>query len=123
FSLKTQHGEIKRIGNSWYGRWYENVIENGQTVRKRRFVKLCDADDRYRTKADVRPLLTEKLRALNEGRTDARSSLTLAAFVSEYYEPYARGSLKHSTVHGYSKLWEALSPRVGEVRLRDFRTV
>jgi len=51
-------------------------------------------DDRYRTKADVRPLLAEKLRALNEGRTDARSSLTLATFVAEYYEPYARGSLK-----------------------------
>jgi len=122
--LKTQNGEIKRIGNSWYGRWYEDVIENGQTVRKRRFEKLCDVDDRYRTKTDVRPLLAAKLRALNEGRTDARSSLTLAAFVSEYYDPYIRENLKPSTVHGYSKLWEdALCPRVGEIRLRDFKTV
>jgi integrase len=121
--LKIQSGTIKRIGGSWYGRWREDVIEKGRTVRKQRFLKLCEVDDRYRTKADVRPLLAEKLRALNEGRTDARSSLTLAAFFGEYYEPYARGSLKPSTVHGYSKLWEALSPRVGEVRLRDFRTV
>ena len=122
--MKTQNGEIKRIGNSWYGRWYEDVIENGQTVRKRRFEKLCDVDDRYRTKTDVRPLLAAKLRALNEGRTDARSSLTLAAFVSEYYDPYIRENLKPSTVHGYSKLWEdALCPRVGEIRLRDFKTV
>ncbi|HKV23143.1 MAG TPA: site-specific integrase [Candidatus Acidoferrum sp.] len=121
--MKTQSGTIKRIGGSWYGRWREDVIENGRTVRKQRFLKLCEVDDRYRTKADVRPLLAEKLRALNEGRTDARSSLTLVAFVGEYYEPYTRGSLKPSTVHGYSKLWEALSPRVGEVRLRDFRTV
>ena len=121
--MKTQSGTIKRIGGSWYGRWREDVIENGRIVRKQRFLKLCEVDDRYRTKADVRPLLAEKLRALNEGRTDARSSLTLAAFVGEYYEPYTRGSLKPSTVHGYSKLWEALSPRVGEVRLRDFRTV
>ncbi len=122
--MKTQNGEIKRIGNSWYGRWYEDVIENGQTVRKRRFEKLCDVDDRYRTKTDVRPLLAAKLRALNEGRTDARSSLTLAAFVSEYYDPYIRENLKPSTVHGYSKLLEdALCPRVGEIRLRDFKTV
>lgn len=121
--MKTQSGTIKRIGGGWYGRWREDVIENGRTVRKQRFLKLCEVDDRYRTKADVRPLLAEKLRALNEGRTDARSSLTLVAFVGEYYEPYTRGSLKPSTVHGYSKLWEALSPRVGEVRLRDFRTV
>src|SRR6266404_4432715 len=122
--MNTQNGEVIKIGKSWYGRWYENVIENGQTVRKRRFVKLCDVDDRYRTKADVRPLLAEKLRSLNEGKTDARSSLTLAAFVSEYYDPYIRENLKPSTVHGYSKLLEdALCPRVGEIRLRDFKTV
>jgi integrase len=122
--LKTQNGSIKRIGGSWYGIWREDVIENGQTVRKQRFQKLCDVDDRYRTKADVRPLLAERLRALNEGRTDARSSLTLAAFVSEHYEPYSRENFKPSTVHGYSKLWkDALCPRVGEIRLRDFKTV
>jgi integrase len=121
--MKTQTGEIIRIGKGWYGRWYENVIKNGQTARKRRFAKLCDVDDRYRTKADVRPLLAEKLRALNEGRTDARSSLTLATFVSEHYDSYARENFKPSTVHGYSKLWrDALCPRVGEIRLRDFKT-
>jgi integrase len=122
--LKTQIGEIKKVGRSWYGRWYENVIKNGQTVRKRRFVKLCDVDDRYRIKSDVGPLLAEKLRALNEGRADARSSLTLATFVAEHYDLYARENFKPSTVHGYSKLWRsALCPRVGEVRLRDFKTV
>jgi len=122
--MKTQNGTIKRLGRSWYGRWREDVIENGQTVRKQRFEKLCDVDDRYRAKADVRPLLDDRLRALNEGRTDARSSLTLALFVSEYYDPYARENFKPSTVHGYSKLWrDALCPRVGEIRLRDFKTV
>jgi integrase len=121
--LKTQSGSIKRIGGSWYGRWREDVIENGQIVRKQRFEKLCEVDDRYRTKADVRPLLAEKLRSLNECRIDARSSLTLATFVREHYEPYARENFKPSTVHGYSKLWkDALCPRVGEIRLRDFRT-
>src|SRR6267378_3417278 len=122
--MKTQNGTIKRLGKSWYGRWREDVIENGQTVRKQRFEKLCDVDDRYRAKADVRPLLADKLRALNEGRTDARSSLTLALFVNEYYDPYSRENFKPSTVHGYSKLWrDVLCPQVGEIRLRDFKTV
>ncbi len=121
--MKTQTGTIKRIGGSWYGRWREDVIENGQTVRKQQFEKLCGVDDRYRTKADVRPLLADKLRSLNEGRMDARSSLTLAAFVNEYYDPYARENFKPSTIHGYSKLWkDALCARVGQIRLRDFRT-
>jgi hypothetical protein len=96
--MKTQNGTIKRLGRSWYGRWREDVIENGQTVRKQRFEKLCDVDDRYRAKADVRPLLADKLRALNEGRTDARSSLTLALFVSEYYDPYARENFSHTSL-------------------------
>lgn len=104
--MRTQHGTIKRIGRSWYGRWREDVIENGQTVRKQRFEKLCDVDDRYRTKTDVRPLLAEKLRESNEGRTDARSSLTLAAFVTDFYLPYGRENLKPSTIHGYTKLWK-----------------
>jgi integrase len=122
--MRTQNGTIKRIGPSWYGRWREDVIENGQTVRKQRFEKLCDVDDRYRTKADVRPLLTEKLQASNEGRTDARSSLTLATFVSDFYLPYGRENLKPSTIHGYTKLWrDALCSYVGEIRLRDFKTV
>src|SRR5215470_751373 len=121
--MRTQTGTIKRVGRSWYGRWRENAIVNGQLTRQQRFVKLSDVDDRYRCKADVRPLLAEKLRALNEGKTDARSSFTLATFVAEYYEPYVRENLKPSTTHGYTKLWENLSPRVGGIRLRDFKTV
>jgi integrase len=122
--IKTQSGTIKRLGKSWYGRWREDAIVDGQIQRVQKFVKLAEFDDRYRTKADVRPLLDEKLRPLNEGRSDARSTLTLALFVSEYYLPYGRESFKPSTIHGYTKLWrDALCPRVGEIRLRDFKTV
>src|SRR5450432_3800688 len=121
--MKTQNGTIQRIGKSWYGRWREDAIVGGKIQRVQRFVKLAEFDDRYRAKADVRPLLAEKLSALNEGRTDARGTLSLALFVSEYYEPYARENLKPSTVNGYTKLWDVLCPRVGEIRLRDFKTV
>jgi integrase len=121
--VKTQNGTIKRIGKSWYGRWREDAIVEGKIQRVQRFVKLAEFDDRYRAKADVRPLLAEKLSALNEGRTDARGTLTLALFVTEFYEPYARENLKPSTVNGYTKLWDVLCPRVGEIRLRDFKTV
>ena len=100
----------------------EDAIVEGKIQRKQRFVKLAESDDRYRAKADVRPLLAEKLSALNEGRTDARGTLTLALFVSEYYEPYTRENLKPSTVNGY-RLVDVLCPRVGEIRLRDFKTV
>lgn len=122
--MKTQNGTIKKIGRSWYGRWREDAIVDGKVKRVQKFEKLADVDDRYRSKVDVRPLLAERLRALNEGRADVRSTLSLADFVSEFYMPYARESFKPSTVHGYSKLWkDSLSTRVGEIRLRDFKTV
>ena len=87
----------------------EDAIVEGKIQRLQRFVKLAELDDRYRAKADVRPLLAEKLSALNEGRTDARGTLTLALFVAEFYEPYARENLKPSTVNGYTKLWDVLA--------------
>jgi hypothetical protein len=55
--VKTQNGTIKRIGKSWYGRWREDAIVEGKVQRVQRFVKLAEFDDRYRAKADVRPLL------------------------------------------------------------------
>lgn len=122
--MKTQNGTIKKIGRSWYGRWREDTLVDGQVKRVQKFEKLAEVDDRYRSKADVRPLLADRLRALNEGRADARSTLSLKAFVDEYYLPYAKETFKPSTLHGYSKLWkDSLCARVGEVRLRDFKTV
>src|SRR5580704_15348792 len=63
---------------SWYGRWREDVIENGVVVRKQRSAKLADVCDRYRTKVDVRPLLEERLRPLNERKLTAACTLSLA---------------------------------------------
>lgn len=122
--MRTHHGTIKRVGRSWYGRWREDVIVNGELRRLQRFVKLCDFDDRYRTQADVRPILNERLLVINKGKSDASSSITLTTFVSEFYDPYVRENFKPSTAHGYFKLWKgAICPRVGHIRLRDFRTV
>jgi integrase len=122
--VKTQNGTTKKIGRSWYGRWREDALVDGQVKRVQKFEKLAEVDDRYRTKADVRPLLADRLRALNEGRADARSTLSLSTFVDEYYLRYAKETFKPSTLHGYSKLWkDSLCARVGEIRLRDFKTV
>ena len=121
---RQQTGYIWRVGNSWFGRWREDVLEDGKVVRRQRSKRLADYCDRYKTERDVQPLLDEILRPLNEGRADVQSTLTLASFVGDFYLPYVRENLKPSTYHGYVKLWrDALAPRVGEIRLRDFRTV
>ena len=121
---KHQEGYIWRQGRSWYGRWREDVLEQGQVVRKQRSAKLADVCDRYRSKPDVRPLLAEKLRPINESRTRPEGTLPVADFVESFYFPFVEENFKPSTVMGYKTLWEIyLAPRLGRIVLRDFRTV
>lgn len=121
---RQQHGYIWKAGRNWYGRWREDVLEDGQVVRKQRSAKLADVCDRYRSKADVRPLLADRLRPINERRTRPESTLPVAEFVENYYMPFVEENFKPSTVAGYKHLWEHyLAPRLTRLVMRDFRTV
>jgi integrase len=121
---RHQEGYVWKVGRSWFGRWREDVLEDGHLIRKQRSAKLADVCDRYRSKADVRPLLAEKLRPINEGRTRPESTLPVAEFIENYYLPFVEENFKPSTVAGYKHLWgHYLSPRLRKTALRDFRTV
>jgi len=121
---RQQSGYIWKVGGSWYGRWRDDVLEDGQIVRKQRSAKLADYCDRYRSKADVRSLLAEKLRPINEGRTRPEGTLPVAEFVESFYLPFVEENFKPSTATGYKTLWETyVAARLGKTVLRDFRTV
>jgi integrase len=121
---RQQTGYIWKVGGSWYGRWRDNVVEGGRVVRKQRSAKLADVCDRYRTKADVRPLLAEKLRPINEGRARPESTQSVAQYVERHYLPFVEENFKPSTRAGYKSMWEMyLASRLREIALRDFRTV
>lgn len=91
---RHQEGYIWRVGRSWFGRWREDVVSDG-TIQdyKKRLVpkgriarvqhseKLAEHSDHYRRVADVRPLLADKLRPLNERKQSPESTLTLARAV------------------------------------------
>jgi hypothetical protein len=122
--MRHQTGHIWRKGRSWYGRWWEDVLVDGRTVRKQRAKKLADHCDRYRSEKDVRPLLGDILRPLNEGRTKPESTLTIADYVEQFYLPYAQDNCKPSTYSAYKTQWELyLASRLTKTVLRDFRTV
>jgi integrase len=121
---RQQKGYIWKVGRSWHGRWREDVLEDGRVVRKQLSAKLADVCDRYRCKSDVRPLLAEKLRPINEGKTRPESTLPVAEFIENHYLPFVEENFKPSTVAGYKHLWEHyLAPRLTRTVLRDFRTV
>jgi integrase len=122
---RHQTGYIWRVGKSWFARWREDAIENGQIVRKQRCEKLAEYCDRYRSKADVRPLLADKLRPLNEQKLSPESTLTLAQYAKDFFLPHAERECKPSTACGYKALWTTYlaDQRETQTRLRDFRCV
>ena len=121
---RHQAGYIWRKGQSWYGRWWEDVLKNGSVVRTQRAKKLADYGDRYRAARDVRPLLDDILRPLNERKTRPESTLPVAKFVESYYLRFVEENYKPSTIAGYKSLWEMyLAGRLDKTILRDFRTV
>ena len=122
--MRQQRGYIWKAGRSWFGRWREDTLLDGQVVRKQRCAKLADVCDRYRSKADVYPLLAEKLRPLNEGRHSPQSTIPVATFVERYYLPVAKENCRPSTYSAYKTQWATyLAPRLQKIILRDFRTV
>ena len=119
--MKIQRGYIWRVGKSWYGRWYRNEIEHGVTVRRQHSERLCEHNDRYRSKKDVAPLLAQKLAPVNEGRCSAESTMPIIEYAEGFYFPFAESELKASTVHGYKGIWRMyLRSRLGSVSLLDF---
>ena len=82
-----QRGHIFRKRRSWHGRWWEDAIVDGQVVRRQRCVKLADCCDRFRSVRDVQPLLDERLKPLNEGRSDARGTLSVAQYIKDHFLP------------------------------------
>jgi integrase len=123
---RHQRGYIWRVGGSWYARWREDSLDvNGQVVRKQRSEKIAEYCDRYRSLADVRPLLADKLRPLNARKLTPESTLTLAQYAKDFFLPHSKKECKPSTAAGYKGLWNTYlaGKREVQIRLRDFRCV
>ena len=120
----TQRGYIFKRKRSWYGRWRQDEIQNGNIVRVQRCEKLCDYSDRYRTKKDVQPLLDEKLQPLNAGTARPESTLSIREYTEKFFLPYAERELRPATYNGYKYTWKLyLRPHLEKITLRDFRCV
>ena len=109
---------------SWFLKYRDDVIENGQLVRKQQCKKLAAVCDRYRTEKDLHDLRDEILGSISSGKVRPESTLSVAEFAEGNWLPWARENCKPSTVAGYETLWNVyLAPYLQEISLRDFRTV
>jgi integrase len=122
--VKTQSGYIFRKGDSWFVRYYDDVLVAGAVVRKQRCKRVAAYCDQYRNEKSVRPLADEILRPLNSGKADVRGTMRIVDFIDEVYLPAVKRDLKPSATRNARSLIENhLRARLKNKTLRDFRCV
>jgi integrase len=120
----SQKGFTFKKGGSWFLRYRDDVIEDGQIVRKQQCKRLAPVCDQYRTEKDLYGLRDEILGPINSGKVRPESTLTIAEFGEKCWLPWVRENCKPSTVAGYETVWPIyLAPYLQKITLRDFRTV
>lgn len=120
-----QRGLIYKESGSWLLRYYETELVDGKPFKKRKCAKLTRISPEYPTKRSVLLLAEKILSPINSGQFSPEATQRLVDFIEKFYLPHAKKVLRPSTVKGYEKdIYELhLRERLGDVRLKDFRTV
>ncbi|MGB2645461.1 MAG: site-specific integrase [Candidatus Acidiferrum sp.] len=125
--MREQTGYTFHRGTSWFVRFRDNVKQADGTFK---YVQVCKKLDveyggEYRTRASVREFALKILRPINSGTLNPDSTQTVVEFVEKIYLPeYVEKHLRAATQRQYKEVWKRyLSPRMGKLALRDFRTV
>jgi integrase len=124
--MREQRGYIFRKGHSWFVRYYDDVMQADNTIKRvQKCERLADYDDTHRTKASVKPLAQDKLAPLNSGLLNPQSTMPVTEFVDTVYLPqYVEKQLRPASLKQYRDVWQNhLKPRMGKLTLRTFRTV
>ena len=120
----VQRGTIIQQRNKWCLRFYETILKDGAEVRKKSFRVLAPVSKDHPNKTSVVPLADKILAPINSGTLVPESSQRLIDFIDSHYLPDAKKVLRPSTHKGYKDIVEIhLRKRLGDVLVRDFRTV
>lgn len=119
-----QKGQIVKITNRWYVRYWERRNIGGVVIQKR--VSHCLGDVTTRGKrppADIVEAAAEHMATVNAGKVPAERITTMADFVEGVYLPWVDAHKRPSTARGYRDIWEDhLKPLCAGVWLKNVRT-
>jgi len=122
--MRKQAGQVIRIGDRWYVRYWERRNIGGTIERKRVTHQLGPITTRgKRPPADIVAEAERHMATINSGTIPADRIVTISDFVERVYLPWVELHKRPSTVKGYRDHWEDhLKPLCGEVWLKDART-
>jgi hypothetical protein len=114
--MSKQRGELKRVGQSWFVRYYLDG--------KRKMTKLATVSE-YPTDKAVFSKFQEFMSGVNkpadERPVEFKSRMTVAAFISEFLKQHA-DSVRGNTLRGYHTCAGHILPRIGSKKLSAVRT-
>ncbi|MGP0018510.1 MAG: tyrosine-type recombinase/integrase [Candidatus Sulfotelmatobacter sp.] len=122
--MRKQHGQIIRIGNRWYVRYWERRNIGGAVERKRVTHELGQVATRgKRPPADINTEAERHMATVSSGTVPADRIVTIGDFVEQVYLPWITQHKRPSTAKGYRDIWEDhLKPLSEQVWLKDTRT-
>lgn len=122
--MRKQQGQIIRIGERWYVRYWERRNIGGTVERKRVTHELGSVRTREkRPPADIKTEAERHMATVNSGIVPAERIVTVDDFVEQVYLPWIEEHKRPSTAKGYRDIWEDhLRPLCALVWLKDTRT-
>lgn len=121
---RKQNGQIVRIGDRWYVRYWDRRNVGGTIERKRVTHPLGPVATRGKNPpADIQSEADRHMASVNNGTISPERVLTLTDFVEKVYLPWIKQHKRPSTYKGYKDVWEDhLKPLCGQQWLKNTRT-
>ena len=121
---RKQAGQVIRIGDRWYVRYWERRTISGTIERKRVTHQLGQVTTRgKRPPADIVDEAERHMATVNSGTIPPDRIVTVSDFVERVYLPWIELHNRPSTVKGYRDIWEDhLKPLCDRLWLKDTRT-
>ena len=109
---------------AWYVRYRQRILQEDGSAKLNHACKHLGRSADFSNIFEVKRCRASFMQAVNRDRFSAHSRITLTAFVEGAYLPWTKGGASSKHQQGPSRnLINHIRDHVGELRLREFRTV
>jgi integrase len=121
---REQSGQVFQRHGSWYVRFYESRVIDGEVKRLRVCKQLADVTTRGKNPPTaITDQAKELVQAVNRPHCPPEKVVRLGDFVEKVYFPRIEQHVRPSTLKGYRDIWAGhLKPRCAQIWLKEVRT-
>ena len=119
-----QEGYLYEDHGAWYVQYRQQISQADGSSQLKHVSKHLGRSKDFSNLFEVEQCRASFMQTANRDRLSANSRITLTAFVEGAYLPWTKEERRASTSKGHQEIWiNYPRNRVGELRLREFRTV